>query len=106
MLVAVHGLSVERGSVFVDLALQLAVGGLCLGLVELSCSRSLSLSSSSVVVLRSASSYPATALLSARGLHRCIRRLSSGLLEVGLRYVLDLAASQHLGHLCLSLHLG
>ena len=41
-LVAVHSLFAECGSVFVDLALYLAVGGLCFGLVELSCSRSLS----------------------------------------------------------------
>ena len=65
LLVAVHGLSAECGSVFVDLAVYLAVGGRCLGLVELSCSRSLSLSlsSSSVVGLRSATSHLATALL-------------------------------------------
>ena len=55
-------------------------------------------------VRSSATSYLATALLSARGLHHCIRRLSCGLLEVGLRYVLDLAASPHLGHLCFSWH--
>ena len=35
MLVAVHSLSAES-AVFADLALHLAVGGLCLGLVELS----------------------------------------------------------------------
>ena len=63
------------------------------------------LSSSSAVGSRSATSYLATALLSARSLHHCIRRLSCGLLEVGLRCVLDLAASHHLGHLCLFLHL-
>ena len=54
---------------------------------------------------RSATSHLATALRSARGLHHCIRQLSFGLLEVGLRYVLDLAASHRLGHLCLPLHL-
>ena len=47
-------------------------------------------------VSRFATSYLATALLSARGLHHCIRRLSCSLLEVGLRYVLDLAASHPL----------
>ena len=103
-LVAVHSLFAECGSVFVDLALYLAVGGLCFGLVELFL-LSFSLSSSSVVGSRSATSYLATALKAARGLHRCIRRLSCGLLEVGLRYVLDLAASRRLGHPCLPLHL-
>ena len=70
-------------------------------------SRSLSLflSSSFVVGSRSATSYLSTALLSARGLHHCIRRLSCCLLEVGLRYFLDLTASHRLGHLCLPLHL-
>ena len=56
-----------------------------------SCSRSLSLS------------LKLARFLSAGDLHHCIRRLSCGLLEVGLRYVLDLAASHHLGllrHLC------
>ena len=130
LLVAVHSLSAECGSVFADLALYLAVCGLAS--VELSCSLSLScfkarpapiprlhilavwsfsrslslsLSSSFVVGSRSATSYLATALLSARGLHHCIRRLSCCLLEVGLRYFLDLTASHRLGHLCLPLHL-
>ena len=116
-------------AVFADLALYLAVGGLAS--MELSCSLttlvlqarlapiprlpilavwtcsrslSLSLSNSSVVGSRSATSNLATALLSARGLHCCIRRLNCCLLEVGLRYVLDLAASHRLCHLCLSLH--
>ena len=53
---------------------------------------------------RSATPYLATARLSARGLHPCIWRLSCGLLEVGLQYVLDLAASHRLGHLYLSWH--
>ena len=66
---------------------------------------SLSFSSSSVVGSRSATSYLASARLSARSMHHCIRRLSCGLLEVGLRYVPDFAASHRLGHLCLSLHL-
>ena len=48
----------------------------------------------------SATSYLATARLTARSLHHCIRRLSCG-----LRYVLDLAASHRLDHLCLPLHL-
>ena len=63
------------------------------------------LSGSSVVGSRSATSYLATALLSARGLHHCIRRPSCGVLEVGHRHLLDLAASHRLGHLCLLLHL-
>ena len=119
-----------NAAVFADLASYLAVAGLAS--VELTCSRitlvlqarlapiprlpilavwscsrslSLSLSSSSVVGSRSATSCLATALLSARGPRHCIRRLSCGLLEVGLRYVLDLAASDRLGHLCLPLHL-
>ena len=124
LLVAVHNLSAECRSVFADLALYLAVGGLAS--MELSCSLTtlvlqarlapiprlpilavrsfpdliLSLSSSSVVGSRSATSYLATARLSARSLHLCVRRLSCGLLEVGLRYILDLAASHHLGLLC------
>ena len=82
-----------------------------LGCLSLLCGAShalflfLFLSSSSVVGSRSATSYLATPLLSARGLHHCIRRLSCGLIEVGLRSVLDLAASRRLGHLCLLLHL-
>ena len=44
-------------------------------------------------------------LLSARDLQHLTWRLSCSLLEVGLRYVLDLAASHRLGHLCLLLHL-
>ena len=40
----------------------------------------------------SATSCLAAARLSLRGLHRCIRRLSCGLLEVGLRYVLAIGA--------------
>ena len=80
-----------------------------LGYLSLLCEAShalfLFLSSSTAVSSRSATSYLATALLTARSLHHCIRRLSCGLLEVGLRYVLDLAASPHLGHLCLLLHL-
>ena len=78
-----------NAAVFADLALYLAVCGLAS--VELSCSlTSLSLSQAR--------------LLSARDLqHRTWRQRC--LLEVGLRYVLDLAASHHLGHLCLSLHL-
>ena len=40
-----------------------------------------------------------------RGRHHCAWRLSCCLLEVGLRLVLDLAASHHLAHLCPSLHL-
>ena len=80
-----------------------------LGCLSLLCGASnalfLFLSSSSAVISRSATSYLATALLTARSLHHCIRRLSCGLLEVGLRCVLDLAASSHLGHLCLLLHL-
>ena len=47
----------------------------------------------------------ATALLSARGLHHCTWRLRCCLLEVGHRYVLDLAASHHWGRLCSPLHL-
>ena len=46
-----------------------------------------------------------TAVLSARGLHHCTWRLRCCLLEVGHRYVLDLAASHHRGHLCSPLHL-
>ena len=91
-------------AVFADLAMYLAVGGLAS--VDLSCSlTTLFLSNSSVVGSRSATSYLATGLVSARSLHHCIRRMSCGLLEVGLRYVLDLAASHHLGHPCLPLHL-
>ena len=109
-----------NAAVFADLALYLADGGLASVelpcslttlvlqarlapiprlhiLVVWSCSRSLCLSSSSLVGSRSATSYLATALLSARGLHHCIGRLSCGLLEVGLRYVPDLAASHRLG---------
>ena len=56
----------------------------------------LCLSSSSFVNSRSATSYLATALLSARSLQHCIRRLSCGLLEVGIRNVLDLAAGHRL----------
>ena len=70
LLVAVRSLSAECGSVFADLALYLAVGGLCLGLVELSCSRSLSLSLSQARLLSardSASLHLATELRSARG---------------------------------------
>ena len=109
-----------NAAVFVDLALYLAVGGLCLGLVELTCSVSLScfkhvwhrffgcLSLEPFHALflllklagsRSATLNLATARLCARRLHHCIRRLSCGLLEDGLRYVLDL------GYLCLPLHL-
>ena len=51
------------------------------------------------------SSRSATSYLATRGLHHCIRRLSCCLLEVGFRYVLNLAASHHLSHLCSSLHL-
>ena len=51
-------------------------------------SLSLSLSQARLLSARdSATSYLATARLSARSLHHCIRRLSCGLLEVGLRYV-------------------
>ena len=72
LLIAVHSLSAQCGSVFVDLALYFAVGGLCLGLVELSCSRSLSfslsLSQARLLSARdSAKSYLATELRSARG---------------------------------------
>ena len=69
-------------------------------------SLSFSLSQARLLSARdSATSYLATARRSARSLHHCIRRLSCGLLEVGLRYVLDLAASHRLDHLCLPLHL-
>ena len=69
-------------------------------------SRSLSLSLKSCCRLEICNIVPGDcAVVNARGLHHCIRRLSCGLLEVGLRYVLDLAASHRLGHLCLPLHL-
>ena len=123
-------LSAECGSVFVDLALYLAVGRLCLGgaflLSYLSRASSTSGTDSSAaypccVELFHAPSFSFSqarllsardlqhrtwrpALLSARGLHHCIRRLSCGLLEDGHRHVLDLAASHRLGHLCLLLH--
>ena len=77
LLVAVHGLPAECGFVIVDLALYLAVGGLCLGLVELS---ALVLLSScrleicnivpgdcAAVCSRFASLHPAIELRSARG---------------------------------------
>ena len=38
--------------------------------------------------------------MSARDLQHCIERLSCGLLEVRLRYVLDLAVSPRLSHHC------
>ena len=72
------------------MALYLAVGGRGLGLVKLSCSRFLFLSQAR--------------LLSARDLQHLTWRLSCCLLEVGHRNVLDLAASDRLGHLCFSWH--
>ena len=105
-----------NAAVFVDLALYLAVCGLAS--VELSCSRasgtsgtvssaacpwskprSLSLSLK-LAGSRSATYNLAAALLSARGQHSLTWRRSCCLLEVGHRYVVDLAASHRLGHLC------
>ena len=98
LLVAELSLSAERG-VFVYLALYLAVCGLAS--VEFSCSLS------TLVKLagsRSATYSVATALLSARGRHRCIWRLSCCMLYVGHQYNLELAASHRLGYLCFSWH--
>ena len=90
-----------NAAVFADLALYLAVCGLCLGLVELSCSRSLSLSQARLLLARdSATSYLATARLSSRSLLHCIRRLRCGLLEVGLRYALDTLLRVIIGAIC------
>ena len=101
LLVAVHGLSGECSpSLLTWLCTSLSAGVWWSFLALFH-----SLSGSSVVCSRSATSYLATARLSARGLHHCIRRLSCALLEVRLRYVLDFAASHRLGHLYLTCHL-
>ena len=72
-----------------------------------SCSLSLSLSlpSSSVVAARDLQHRTWRLRCVCRGQHHCTWRLSCCPREVGRRHVPDLAASHHMDHQCLSLHL-
>ena len=94
-----------KAAVFADLALNLAVSGLCLGRVELSCvwhhflgCLYLLCVAFDALLPHSLSSSPA------RDLQHWTWRLRCCLLEVWHRYVLDLAASHHRDHLCFSWH--
>ena len=103
-------------AVFADLALYLAVGGLCLGWVELSCPLAQSRASSTSGTVSSAACPCCVELLALSYHILCqARRLEICNIEPGdcaavcslggHRYVLDLAASHHRGRLCFSRHM-